>query len=177
MKLFWAAVLGSLTLCGASALRAMPAAAPRAPAAVLRHCQVPCGIYGDRMRVAMLLENATTIEKAMNQIRELEDGKNYNQIVRWVTTKDEHAQGIQQMCLDYWLAQRIKAPADGAGEDAIHTYGTQLALMHEIIVAAMKCKQTTDTANVEKIRDAAMKFSETYFSEEDLEHLKAHHDD
>ncbi len=29
------------------------------------HCQVPCGIYGDKMRVDMMMEDLATIEKAM----------------------------------------------------------------------------------------------------------------
>ena len=35
------------------------------------HCQVPCGIYGDKVRIVMLKEHLTTIEKSMNQINEL----------------------------------------------------------------------------------------------------------
>ena len=35
------------------------------------HCQIPCGIYGDIMRIDMLREHITTIEKSMTQINEL----------------------------------------------------------------------------------------------------------
>ena len=100
---------------------------------------------------------------------------------QWVLEKDPvqlhecfapTAQRIQQMCLDYWLAQRIKAPQDAAGKER---YLGQLAAMHGIIVAAMKCKQTTDLAHVEKIRALALAFSESYFSPEDLEHIREHH--
>ena len=50
----------------------------------------------------------------------------------------------------------------------------QLELLHRITVAAMKCKQTTDTAHVATLRTLAHEFSETYFSKEDMEHLKEH---
>jgi nickel superoxide dismutase len=50
---------------------------------ILSHCEVPCGIYNDEMRFAMIEELILTIEKAMNQIRELseESPQNMNQIV------------------------------------------------------------------------------------------------
>lgn len=145
-----------------------PAATPTAP-----HCQVPCGIYGDAMRIDMLMEDCATIEKGMAQITAMEGGKDRseNQMVRWVMTKDQHAAAIQEQVASYWLAQRIKAPADAKDRE---TYLGQLEAMHGITVAAMKCKQTTDTANVAKIRELAMAFSETYFSAEDLEHIRGH---
>ena len=155
-----------------------PAAAPTPVTAKAPwHCQVPCGIFSDQMRVQMLMEDCDTIEKAMAQIAELEKAANtnYNQIVRWVTTKDEHAQKIQQQCLDYWLAQRIKAPAPGADEAAVNTYLHQLASMHGMIVSAMKCKQSLDASHVSAIRERLKAFSETYFSAEDHEHLHGEH--
>jgi len=148
---------------------------PASPAPAL-HCQVPCGIYGDKMRIDMLMEDAATIEKGMQSILELEKdpGTNANQLVRWVVNKDQHAQSIQDMVAAYWLAQRIKAPTEESGDAGRDKYHKQLELMHGITVAAMKCKQTTDKANVDSMRTLALGFSETYFSKEDLEHIKEH---
>jgi hypothetical protein len=39
----------------------------------------------------------------------------------------------------------------------------------------MKAKQTTDLANVEKLRSLLKEFHEAYFGPEDIEHLKEHH--
>lgn len=139
------------------------------------HCQVPCGIYGDMMRIDMLMEDAATIERGMGQIATLSKSKtpNFNQVVRWTMTKDTHAQSIQTTISSYWLAQRIKAPkTDGAKERA--AYLQKLALLHQMTVAAMKCKQTIDTSHVEKLRALAKKFSAAYFSKADQEHLKNH---
>ncbi len=145
------------------------------PARPALHCQVPCGIYGDQMRVAMMLEDAATVEKAMAQIVELSraEAPNYNQLVRWVTNKESHAQSIQDTVAAYWLAQRVKKPTaeDKGGREK---YLRQLALMHDVTTSAMKCKQTTDKANVEALRKAVMTFSETYFSPEDMAHIKEH---
>ncbi|MEZ5149438.1 MAG: superoxide dismutase [Ni] [Bacteroidales bacterium] len=78
-----------------------------------------------------------TIEKAMNQISEMSDGsdKNYNQIVRWITTKDDHANEIQHIASQYFLTQRIKLPESSEGA-AFEKYNRELALLHQIIVYA-----------------------------------------
>ena len=138
------------------------------------HCQVPCGIYGDKMRIDMLMEDCATIEKAMTSLQAMdaEESPSKNQMVRWVVTKEQHAQDIQDMVAAYWLAQRVKAPKDASGTDKYHA---QLLNMHRITVAAMKCKQTTDKSHVEALRKAALEFSATYFSAEDLEHINSHH--
>lgn len=149
--------------------------APAAPAAF--HCQVPCGIYGDLLRIDLLKEDAATIEKGMKAIADAQsaDAPNYNQVVRWTVTKDEHAQKIQDQVAAYWLAQRIKLPAADADEAARAKYAKQLALLHRVTVYAMKCKQTTDVANVQALRDAVMEFSGTYFDADDLKHVHDHH--
>ncbi len=163
------------TVAAAGVVCATPTPSQPAPTAAVVHCQVPCGIYGDTMRIDMLMEDADTIEKGMGKITELErEDAAANQLVRWVMTKDEHAQSIQDTVASYWLAQRIKAPgadADGAARDKYHR---QLSLLHGITVAAMKCKQTTDAAHVATLRELALEFSATYFSESDLEHIKSH---
>ena len=34
-------------------------------------CEIPCGIYDDQLRTQLIAEHATTIEKSMKQIMEL----------------------------------------------------------------------------------------------------------
>jgi hypothetical protein len=155
-----------------------PAPAPVATEAAMPapvHCQVPCGIYGDQLRVQLLMEDAATIEKAMKQIAEIgaADSPNWNQLVRWTMTKEEHAQKVQDQLAQYWLAQRIKAPKEMKG-DAQRRYMAQLMLNHRMTVSAMKCKQTIDTANVTAFRQALEEFTTVYFTEEDLKHLREH---
>jgi len=54
---------------------------PAAPAAA--HCQIPCGIYDDELRVQLIEEHITTVEKSMNQIVALGKASpvDYNQLV------------------------------------------------------------------------------------------------
>ena len=66
---------------------------------LLSHCQVPCGIYDDEMRIKMISEHITTIEKAMKQVAALskESKPNYNQIVRWINNKEKHAEQMSSI--------------------------------------------------------------------------------
>ena len=36
------------------------------------HCEIPCGIYDDEMRIEMISEHIGTIEKSMNEIMHLQ---------------------------------------------------------------------------------------------------------
>ncbi len=141
------------------------------PSVARGHCEVPCGIYGDAMRIEMLLEHVTTIEKAMAQVTELSGAgdKNYNQIVRWVSNKEKHAEEFQHIVTQYFMHQRIKP----AGTDDA-SYVKKLTLLHEMLVHAMKSKQTTDTAHTDKLRELVGSFSETYFDADALGHLRSH---
>jgi nickel superoxide dismutase len=170
-------LLGLAAPALALAAASTPSSAPApAPAAAPVHCQVPCGIYGDLLRIDLLKEDAATIEKGMGQLQafQAEESPNLNQVVRWTTTKDDHAQKIQDQVMDYWLAQRVKFPKDDAGRAK---YLEQLERLHQVTVHAMKCKQTTDTAHVAALRTSLMAFAESYFSAEDLKHVKDHHGD
>ena len=121
------------------------------------HCEIPCGIYDDALRVNLIAEHAGTIEKAMTQITALqaETPVNYNQLVRWVTNKDQHADEIQHIVSQYFLTQRIKPDQP--------QYTERLAVLHQMLVAAMKCKQTLDPAHVAELRDLLKKFEGLYF--------------
>ena len=143
---------------------------------VFAHCQIPCGIYSDELRFQLLEEDFTTIEKSMNEIVRLsqENPVNYNQLVRWITNKEEHANKIQEVVNFYFLTQRIK-PVESTDQTAYQEYTYKLSLLHQLLFYAMKAKQTTDLANVEKLRSLLKEFHEVYFGPEDKEHLKEHH--
>ncbi|MBN1998372.1 superoxide dismutase [candidate division KSB1 bacterium] len=139
------------------------------------HCEIPCGIYGDKMRFDMLEEAITTVEKSMNQISSLsaETPVNYNQLVRWINNKDKHADDIREIAVQYFLAQRIN-PVDPADEAAVKKYQAQLQALHLMVVHAMKAKQTTDLKNVDKLRELVEEFYKLYFDEEMEKHLEEH---
>jgi nickel superoxide dismutase len=119
------------------------------PQSVNSHCQIPCGIYDDHARVKSMLEDAATVEKSMKLIGELADStdaQSKNQLVRWVTNKEQHAQNIISTISDYFLTQRVKPEQED--------YTDRLVKHHTVILAAMKAKQNTDLEYAEKLRES-----------------------
>ena len=131
------------------------------------HCEIPCGIYGDSVRIALLYEHIETIEKSMNQINELSksDSPDYNQLVRWVMNKEEHAKKMQEIVSQYFLHQRVKITSS-ADEAAYRKYVKQLELLHHISVFAMKSKQSTDLSIIDTLREKLHLFEHAYFGDD-----------
>lgn len=129
------------------------------------HCEIPCGIYGDEARFVELREHVTTIEKAMKKINALSSKTpvNYNQIVRWVTNKETHAEKLQGVVWQYFLAQRIKPVAAKDDKLGHASYSLKLELLHKITLRAMKAKQGTDLAQVAALRSLIDRFEKAYF--------------
>jgi len=110
---------------------------------IFAHCQIPCGIYDDKLRITMINEDLKTISKAMQKIKDLSkqsDPLTQNQINRWIEKKEEHAQNIQKICSEYFLTQRIKENSKN--------YSEKVVLLQKLLVSSMKCKQTIDKKNV-----------------------------
>jgi nickel superoxide dismutase len=116
----------------------------------------------------MLEEDITTVEKSMTMIVELskDGGKNANQLVRWINNKEKHSDLIRETVSQYFMTQRIK-PADQNNQAEYKKYTEQLTLLHEMLIYAMKSKQTTDLANVEKLRALVSSFKMSYFGSKD----------
>jgi nickel superoxide dismutase len=123
------------------------------------HCQVPCGVYTDDLRFMQMLEDTTTIEKSSNLIIELsskDDGQSHNQLARWVSTKESHASKIQKIIAEYFLTQRIKSSASN--------YEALLKGAHSVMVAAMKCKQSTEASSAKNLKVSILAFQKIYES-------------
>ena len=140
------------------------------------HCEIPCGIYNDQLRIELIWEHITTIEKSMNQVNTLskEGTLNYNQLVRWVSNKEDHANELQHIVTQYFMTQRIK-PAEQGDEAAHAAYLKKLEILHGLLVNAMKAKQTTDLAHIKSLRDLTDQFVDVYFDADAKKHLIEHH--
>lgn len=149
----------SLLFCASLALRAGA------------HCEIPCGIFADEMRFDMIDEHLTTIEKSMTEIVRLsaEGEKNYNQIVRWVVNKEEHCAELREIVVVYFLDQRIK-PAEERSGEAHRKYLEQLETLHAMLLSIVKCKQTTDTEHVTKLRELRARLYVLYFGKDHVRH-------
>ena len=124
---------------------------------VAAHCEIPCGIYDDKLRANLIYEHSVTIEKSMKKIAELskQNPVTYNQLVRWISNKEEHATMIQHIISQYFMTQRIRPDAE--------KYVDKLSVLHKMLQAAMKCKQTTDLAHVKTLRSLLQEFDNLYF--------------
>ena len=132
----------------------------------LAHCEVPCGIYADQRRFEQMLEDQTTIAKAMTQVHELaqkDDALSRNQLVRWVTTKESHASNTQHIVAQYFMTQRIKPGTDAASMKA---YVEKLTAAHAVMRAAMTCKQTVNPANAKALEKAILNLYRAYEGKE-----------
>ncbi|MGE4488372.1 MAG: superoxide dismutase [Ni] [Kiritimatiellales bacterium] len=125
------------------------------------HCQIPCGIYDDKARITEMEEHVTTIEKSMTEIAKIpaDSPQNINQLVRWVNNKDEHADKLTEIVTYYFLTQRIKAT------EPAEKYTAELKLLHSMMVASMKSKQTVDLQYVQELRSLIHEFEHVYFGE------------
>lgn len=130
---------------------------------VYSHCEIPCGIYDDDARMKLMAEHIETIEKSMNEINRLsaEGDKNYNQLIRWVVNKENHADKLTEIITGYFMSQRVKVPAEGDSK-AQGKYVEQLTLLHKMIVEAMKATQTTDLEHIKKLRKLLKDFETAY---------------
>ncbi len=123
------------------------------------HCEIPCGIYDDEMRINTISEHIVTIEKSMNQINDIlkERPSDSHQLVRWIINKEQHAKKLQEIVTQYFMTQRIKPDTKN--------YDKKLALLHQMLVFSMKSKQTTDLSHVNKLNELVKDFKKLYFSD------------
>ncbi|MEM1221292.1 MAG: superoxide dismutase [Ni], partial [Verrucomicrobiota bacterium] len=104
-----------------------------------------------------MLEDAATVAKACKMIAELEgktDPQSMQQVVRWVSNKESHAQKIIITMADYYLTQRVKP----SQED----YVERLTKHHAIILAAMKAKQNADIKYADALSKAIKEIAVYY---------------
>lgn len=131
---------------------------------VYSHCQIPCGIYDDPARIRLLGEHITTIEKSMNQIQRLSEAESTadkNQLVRWILNKEQHADPFSEIVTCYFTAQR-PGPVGPSDQEACNKYIRQITLLHEMLVTAMKGKQTVDLEHPKKRRSLLYDFEHAY---------------
>jgi len=130
------------------------------------HCQVPCGIFDDPALVAKIKEACATIRKAMVQINELSadfSALKFNQMTRWVNTKEEHACKIITEVSEYCLCQRVKPfGADKCPFASQQDYIDALQAHHAVMTCAMKAKQSVDTAAADALEHAVEDFAKMY---------------
>jgi Nickel-containing superoxide dismutase len=130
----------------------------------MNHCQVPCGIFDDPAMINELKQSCLTIRKAIVQSNSLHGQYvdttplNANQFIRWVMTKEDHADKIISTMSDYCLCQRVKR----ANFSTELEYLNALKLHHVVMQAAMKTKQSMDLVACEELELAIDDLAKMY---------------
>merc|ERR1712178_475995 len=134
------------------------------------HCQVPCGIFDDPAIVAEIKQAVATITKCMVKINELAaepSALDFNQMTRWVNTKEEHSCKIITAVSEYCLCQRVKPfGVDGTPFGCMEDYQAALLAHHAVMVAAMKCKQNVDPDVASALEAAVNEFAKMYLKQD-----------
>ena len=100
-------------------------------------------------------EHVETIEKSINEIN---NKPNQNQSVRWVLSKEDHADKISNIVTYYFMTQRIKPD--------MKNYNENLSLLHKILILSMKAKQTTDLSVIETMKETIHSFEHIYIGDD-----------
>lgn len=111
------------------------------------HCQVPCGIFDDYIKLQTMIQDADTIHKAAAEMQKLagkSDAQSTQQFIRWANNKESHAQSIIEAISDYYLTQRVKTSMDD--------YNDRLLKHHAVMIAAMKAKQSSGTEAADTLK-------------------------
>lgn len=128
------------------------------------HCQVPCGIFDDPAMITGLQQACQTIRKAVVESNKLHTDYvdttplNSNQFVRWVMTKEQHANQIITTVSEYCLCQRVKRGAFATDDE----YLCALKSHHQVLLAAMKTKQSMSLEDCDALEQAIHSMTRMY---------------
>ena len=104
--------------------------------------------------------------QAMVQINELHAAAsplNFNQMTRWVMTKEQEADKLITLVSNYCLCQRVKN--DGKVFESEGDYVDALKAHHAVMQSAMKTKQTVDVAACDKLEHDVADMAKMYIKE------------
>ncbi len=133
------------------------------------HCQVPCGIFDDYLKLQSLIQDADTVIKAANEMQKLagkSDAQSMQQFIRWTNNKESHAEHVIHSISDYYLAQRVKTNMED--------YNERLLKHHAVMIAAMKAKQSANPETGAALKAALIELA-PYYPHPKVDHdAKAH---
>jgi len=120
----------------------------------------------DALRFASMNKCADVILKSISEIGQLTVTAKPDQsrIDSQIALKSQQADEIINICSHYFLCQRISLPFASKREDALDRYREQLDSIHQLMRAAMRCKQVNDVQNVETLKSLISSFAEAYRS-------------
>jgi nickel superoxide dismutase len=131
------------------------------------HCDVPCGIYDPTPAQI----DALTVVRMMDLMATLAEGDDqssptfHNSMSRYVAVKEQHAEKAKHEIRVIW-GDFIKAPH-------IEKYTEIPDLVHSIMQAGSKSRQSADREHGLKLVDAINQFAEIFWAIKDIKTKKA----
>lgn len=119
------------------------------------HCDVPCGIYDPHQAIIGAL---TTIRMAdiIKEIKEKHaDGAHQQDYMRAIAVKEQHADMCKKEVATIW--------GDYFKPEMVEQHPDLHNLVHSILQAASKAKQSEERANGEKLLELVNKFAEIFW--------------
>merc|ERR1740121_648693 len=99
----------------------------------------------------------------MEELSAALDALSLNQLVRWTNTKEEHAGKIVSLVSEYCLCQRVKPVSDPKTPFKSEAdYIAALQAHHQVMLCAVRCKQTVDLGSVDALEAAVIDMSRMY---------------
>merc|ERR1719411_1052711 len=105
----------------------------------------------------------------INDLSKTGNPLNFNQMTRWVMTKEEHCKKIITLIGEYCLCQRVKP--HNAAKSPFKTekdYVDALKAHHAVMIHAMKAKQNVDEKFAGNLEHAVGDFSKMYMPAEEM---------
>lgn len=120
------------------------------------HCDVPCGIYDPHQAIIGAL-TAIRMADIIKELKEKHAGKDHTQdYTRAIMVKEQHADMCKKEVATIW--------GDYFKAEMIEKYPDLHNLVHSILQAGSKAKQSEDRANGEKLLELVNKFAEIFWA-------------
>jgi len=128
------------------------------------HCQMPCGIYHDKMVFNGLMEDVQTLEKGISVLTEtsMDTIEGHNKATRWIVLKEQVCDNVASVVVKHFLQQRVKGNEENLDQ--------KLRNAHQILVLSMKVKQNVDGGLVKELGEAIHSFQHLMVPDAEHQH-------
>lgn len=129
------------------------------------HCDVPCGIY-DPHTAQIAAHTVLRMDKLISEMVQNPptDANARNKMIRYVTTKEQHAEICKHEIRVLW-ADYFK-PEHAAANPELHT------LVWDTLKSASKAKQSADIADAEALLENVQKVAEIFWKTKNIPSMR-----
>eukprot|EP00041_Stephanoeca_diplocostata_P000016 m.13006 g.13006 ORF g.13006 m.13006 type:complete len:146 (+) comp10017_c0_seq1:121-558(+) len=123
--------------------------------------------HDDERLLGEIRECCITIRKAMVEIVTISSGPSHptlsNQLIRWIATKEDHADKIIDRVSQYFLCERLIPHGDNRSfSDSEYAYRLALVTHHRVLTEAVFAKQETALPACDRLEHAVEELGHLY---------------